>query len=624
MKLIKFYISNFRGLPSLEIELNGKDANIYGRNGAGKSTVFDGFLWLLFGKDSSNRRDYDLTPHKLNLLGAVEPDVGVGKEPTIEAELEHNGVTIKLKKASIEEWPKKGELKGAYAGSKIHYYVDNLEIKAGEYQQVVSELIEEGLFKLITDPQYFSVILSWQDRRAVLIKIAGELSVKPSPELSALMADRPFDKFYELSKQQVKKYQKDLDGIPVAIREAARMIPAELPVVIDTTILEGNIITLNERILALKNNDATNTLRSQIASIELQMAEARNQQQAATDAKNAKIRLQIATLETERQEKRKLSNEADSKILQAEYEIETFGNIKTAKLQEWHTVNKLVWTGSDTCPTCGQDLPTDQVETARIAFNLKRSTDLETLKADGLALKKSIEEMQVSVAELQKAFDTLVEEIAVLDQRIIKGQSLIKSAVFDSTEYDQQIAELRAAPVDASKGDADAMQESIREMRLEVENSHRAKLVIEQAAVQQKRVDELKQSEVALNTELNSWEGAVSLCQQHVKNSAKALETAVNGKFKIARFQLFATQKNGEEVETCDIIYPNGSTNLSTGERLQTGIDIINTLTAFYGVDAPIFIDNAESISLPYETKSQVIRLIVSPEDKILRVEVEK
>jgi len=125
-----------------------------------------------------------------------------------------------------------------------------------------------------------------------------------------------------------------------------------------------------------------------------------------------------------------------------------------------------------------------------------------------------------------------------------------------------------------------------------------------------------------LNTELNSWEGAVSLCQQHVKNSAKALETAVNGKFKIARFQLFTTQKNGEEVECCDIIYPNGSTNLSTGERLQTGIDIINTLTAFYGVDAPIFVDNAESISLPYETESQVIRLIVSPEDKILKVEV--
>lgn len=618
MKLLKFHISNFRGITELVIDANGKDVNIYGQNGLGKTTCFDAFLWVLFGKDSADRKDYDLVPHKFLI---PVPDIGQGKEPTVEITLEHNGTLITLKKASLEQIPTKGEYKNQYIGSKTSYYIDGLEIKATEYAAEISKLIDESIFKLITNPQYF-ITMPWQDRRQTLVRIAGELNIKPGPELSALMADRPFDKFQELAKQQVKKFQKDLDGIPIAIREASRMIPAELPTVTDTETLEANIITLNERILALKNNDATNTLRAAVASIELQISEARNQQQTATDAKNAKIRLQLAALETERQEKRKLSNETDSKILQAEYEIETFGNIKTAKLNEWHAVNKLVWNGSDTCPTCGQDLPVDQLETARITFNTKRSTDLETLKADGLALKKSIEEMQVSVTEVQKAFDTLTEEIVVLDQRIIKGQSLIKATVFDSAEYDQQIAELRAAPVDESKGDAEAMAESIREMRLEVENSHRAKLVIEQAVVQQKRVDELKATEVTLNTELNSWEGAVSLCQQHVKNSAKALETAVNGKFKIARFQLFTTQKNGEEVECCDIIYPNGSTNLSTGERLQTGIDIINTLTAFYGVDAPIFVDNAESISLPYETESQVIRLIVSPEDKILKVEV--
>ena len=85
---------------------------------------------------------------------------------------------------------------------------------------------------------------------------------------------------------------------------------------------------------------------------------------------------------------------------------------------------------------------------------------------------------------------------------------------------------------------------------------------------------------------------------------------------------MFAPQKNGEEAECCDVVYPNGSTNLSTGERLQTGIDIINTLSKYYGVSAPIWIDNAEGVTLPVETDAQIIRLIVSDKDEKLRVEV--
>ena len=87
---------------------------------------------------------------------------------------------------------------------------------------------------------------------------------------------------------------------------------------------------------------------------------------------------------------------------------------------------------------------------------------------------------------------------------------------------------------------------------------------------------------------------------------------------------MFYIQKNGEEAECCDIIYPNGSTKLSTGgERIQTGIDIINTLSEFYGVNAPIFIDNAEAISKEYSSTSQIIKMFVSGKDKVLRVEVE-
>ena len=172
MRLLTLSISHFRGVECLEIAPQGRDVKIYGCNGAGKTTTEDAFLWLLFGKDSADRRDYDLIPHK---PGSTEPDVGRGLEPVVEAKLEYFGKTATLKKSYIEEWPARGALKGQYAGSKTHYFVDDLEVKAGEYNSVVGELIDPALFKLLTNPHYFTEQLSWQERRTTLVKIAGDL-----------------------------------------------------------------------------------------------------------------------------------------------------------------------------------------------------------------------------------------------------------------------------------------------------------------------------------------------------------------------------------------------------------------------------------------------------------------
>ena len=47
-------------------------------------------------------------------------------------------------------------------------------------------------------------------------------------------------------------------------------------------------------------------------------------------------------------------------------------------------------------------------------------------------------------------------------------------------------------------------------------------------------------------------------------------------------------------------------------------MDIIDTLTQYYGVSAPVFVDNREAVTLA-TIQSQVISLIVSEADKTLR-----
>ena len=626
MKLLTFSAQNFRSINAA-FSPQGRNVNIYGCNGAGKTSTEDAFLWLLFGKDSADRKDYDLIPHK---PGATEPDVGRGLEPTVEGKLEYFGKTVTLKKSYIEEWPSRGSLKGQYAGSKTHYFIDGLEVKAGEYNSAVGELIDPGLFKLLTNPHYFTESLSWQERRETLVKIAGDLNVEPVPGLVALMDGRPFDNFYALAKQNVKATQKQLDGIPYAISEAQRLIPTETPEMPDVAALKKQQEDLENQIQTLKNDDSANAVRREIAELETKIAEGRRKYAEKIDAENAKIKDGINSLEDKISEKTRELNYADFQKKQLKSDLADLSDQKAAKLAEWHKAKDRQWTGSEICPTCGQKLPKEQIESAKAAFNRQRSNDLEKLKSEGLGLKKQIEDKSREAESLKEKAETAGKDIKRYQENLEKGKSLLKPYVYETQiEYKDLNGRLTDLKDQLEKGtDAeknsklDMLAGELDNVKQQIQDANRIKLQTEQTKAQKKHVAELEDKQKEISADLGKWEKAAALCEEHVKKQAHALETAVNGKFKVARFRMFAPQKNGEEAECCDVVYPNGSTNLSTGERLQTGIDIINTLSKYYGVDAPIWIDNAEGITLPVETDSQIIRLIVSPNDKKLRVEV--
>ena len=294
---------------------------------------------LFRSKDSADRKDYDLIPHK---AGSTEPDTGCGREPVVEASLEYFGKTVKLKKSYIEEWPKRGALKGQYAGSKTHYFVDDLEVKAGEYNSVVNELINPDLFKLLANPHYFSEALSWQERRATLVKIAGDLNITPAPELAAMMGERPFDNFYALAKQNAKAAQKQLDGMPYAISEAQRLIPTELPKMPDVDALTARRDELENQIQTLKNDDSANAVRREIAEIETKIAEGRSRYISGVNAENEKFQNGINRLIDEKQDKTDFYNDIHSKVLHLEDEVECLQGFKQKKLAAWHEANSQI------------------------------------------------------------------------------------------------------------------------------------------------------------------------------------------------------------------------------------------------------------------------------------------
>ena len=88
---------------------------------------------------------------------------------------------------------------------------------------------------------------------------------------------------------------------------------------------------------------------------------------------------------------------------------------------------------------------------------------------------------------------------------------------------------------------------------------------------------------------------------------------------------MFEQQVNGGETETCQtLVNSNGAfvpfADANNAARINAGIDIINTLCRHYDVHAPVFIDNRESVTRLADSDSQIVNLIVSAQDKILRV----
>ena len=169
IQLVSLTLENFKCHEHLEIRFNGRNASIYGKNASGKSSVYDGLTWLLFGKDSQGKKDFDMKP--LTLEGIVKDHAAV---TSVEAVLLADGTERKLKRTYYEVWStKRGSADATFDGHSSDYFVDDVPCKKNEFTRRVGEIIEESTFRILTSISYFASELPWQERRAALFDVAA-------------------------------------------------------------------------------------------------------------------------------------------------------------------------------------------------------------------------------------------------------------------------------------------------------------------------------------------------------------------------------------------------------------------------------------------------------------------
>lgn len=640
MKLTKLELLNFKGLKSFAINING-DVVIRGDNATGKTTVFDSVCWLLFGKDSLDRADFEI-----KTLEAGEPIHKVNHEVTGTFTLDEGG-TVELKRVYREKYssPRGGEV--TLTGHTTDYFVDGVPKKEKEYKEMVSSLVDESIFKLITNPLYFNETYSWQNRRKLLLEMCGDISdedvITSHSNLKALtdiLSGHSVDDHRKVVASKKATINKELDMLPVRIDEALRGKPE---VTANPEVLRLNIDTLNADIEKLENDKA---LLQNGHSIVDKRAELKDVQR--------KIMARETELQMEYKKQYSLkSNEYDSVVaeihnmtsklkdvrrrrIDANKEIDYLQNTVNELSLEFEAINKEAFAiDIDTnCPTCGQPLPDDQIKSSRdkaeLNFNKQKSKRLEEinnmigLKNNAIAnIKEKLQELDaeakntdgIDVKERRKA--DLINEIELLKPPVLeddevysdlKAEELMLQMAIDedNSDYSEEIAELEIKISD----------NKTERMKLEQELNKFAEIKRIEL-----RVSELEAKQVELSEEKMKLDEASYLMDEFVKAKVNMLEESINARFKLARFKMFNVMLNGNVEECCETTYKGVPyRSMNNAARINVGLDIINALTSYFKVNAPVFIDNAEAVTDFIPVNSQTIKLIVDESEPQLVV----
>lgn len=649
IRLMELHLRNFKGIKQFSLIVNGRNAQVYGDNATGKTTLFDCFVWLLFDKDSQNQRDFAIKT--LDKNGQVLHNL----DHEVEGKFLVDGKTLTLKKVYREKWTKRrGALQEELTGHVTNYFIDDVPVKKKEYDSFISDLIDEEVFKLLTSPVYFNEHLKWQDRRKILLEVCGDItdedviaSDKNLAELLDVLNGRSIEDHRKIITAKKKEINEELKKIPIRIDEIYHNLPDITG--LDKASLDSQIEQINiqidekqDEISRIRNGTEITEKKKQISEIELELLKIKQQHESGSKEElyrlQAKIQEEesnILLIEGKGKNIRNQINFNNERIQQIERQLKEWRD-------EWHRINNQKFEHDDqcVCPACGQNLPEEQVAAARekalAEFNLKKSRHLEEITSKGKAGAAQKQELITQNSELEKEYQKLVDDIIEkqkLVEELREQLKIAESTVIDIMENPEYVAKLREkkqlqdeiAQLQLSAEEKiQSVQIEIMELKQKREKleSDLAKLSLVKQS--EERIRELEEQERKLAAEYEKLEHQHYLIEEFTRTKVNLLEQKINNKFKYARFKLFETQINGGIQEVCETLYEGVPySSLNSAARINIGLDIIDTLSEHFGFRAPIFVDNAESVTKLIDIDSQIISLVVSEKDKKLRVEVD-
>ena len=646
MKLLKLTLENFKGHGLRVVEFSPTVTRVYGANGTGKTSLFDSFCWMLWAKDSDDRTQsgnvsfYPFDPGK---QGEVLHNVVV----KVEAVVEIDGAQHVLCRTMQEKWttPNGTELP-RFTGNETKLYIDGLAVKANQFDAFVKENINPEMFKLTSNPRYFPT-LHWKEQRRILMELVGDISnddvLASDASLEPLrneLANRKPEDCKKLWQQQQKAAVKDLEKTVLLINENRKHLPqidneAEVKAELEAQrlVLMKPLEKAMQEKADILSGTAISKKQAEAKVLEAKLDVIRAEQREKIAAVRKPFDEQIAALEAEAKTAAETVKPYRQTVVNLDNAIRE-NEEKLKVLQDsWQAVDAEEF--NDVCPCCHRPYPPEQIADQRAAFNRSKAERLEKIEADGNALFDKNEENKAQ----RDAAMAEVQRLSSIDLEMPnKRAELMK----------KREEAVQALPPMENRQEWFEASEDLKRINYEIEELHidvKLKLMDAEKAVEsaQKpvgdidvRLAEIKAAEATRALITDYTKQQQSLREQHDElalklslikkfDEIKAVMTTEKVKAILPGmdFKLFNYNNTNEGyTETCELVKDGKPyANLSNGEKIAVGCELIAAISKHYGVSNPVWIDNAEATTKHLETNGQAILLRVSAADAELRIE---
>ncbi len=427
MRLQKLSLSNFQGIKSLELVFNLMNANIHGTNATGKTTVANAITWLLFDRCYNDESGFSPKPHDADGSDLHNHTSRVEGKFVLK-----DGRIITLCKEYYENWQKKrGSQTTEFSGNTTDYYIDGVPAKMKEYESKINEICPPELVKVLTNPLYFSSVLSWQERRKLLLEVCGDIFdievINSNPELHKLLEHlaipgteqlHSVDDYKKIVLANKAKINEQLEKLPERIDEATKAIPDISG--IDIEAAKAKIKTLEiektkfaNELAVCGESEAMAQLRRELSDIGIKIADAKVAYTSSFDGVISVYNEKSIKLQNEKNKLTQRENELSREHLSITNELEYTRNRRQNLSDKYQSVSNSTWQGDTVCSACGQILPSDRIESAKTAFTTNKSNTLEQIRSD---IEKTCS--RPIIAELESKLQSISNELEMVRKSI--------------------------------------------------------------------------------------------------------------------------------------------------------------------------------------------------------------
>ncbi len=651
VKVLSMSLINFRGHKDTKVDFS-ELTTISGDNGTGKSTVFDAFIWLLFGKDQFDRKDHEIFP--------IQDGVQMEKiDAVVSAVISVDERVFEISRTLHQNWVRpRGQAEEVYKGNETLYTWAGVPVKAGEFKSRVDDIVDETVFKLLTNPSTF-LSLNWVKLREFLFQMAGGVSDEAVAEsntdfkaLLEMVGGKKLAEFKTEIRAKKKKAKTELDDIQPRIDQTVRLMPEAK----DFSSIEKEIEAIGNEIISIDCQmqdrskainaqfEATQQKRKEINDLktkQLQVVNEKTQQ----NQKDAFEKNQMRTDLENEFNKAKASAKSSEEDVQAAYNgidalrkrADGLNGMLTEIRERWEAENAKEYKAKDGCLICpifGHECSdstaaskhAEAQEKARAAFIKEQGEKLDKLEEEGVSCSEEIKKLEERIKagilmreEAKKRADEFNSLAIDLMQKlsnvlIAEPQPVIPEELTEWQNLEKEIKAIEATindvqPVDDSELFAKKAELNAKRDGLKSELSDR-----ETIANHMKEIKSLNARGSELAQQIANLEKQEFTIDAFNKAKIEECDRRINGMFSLVNFKLFDKTFDGNEFEICTPTNKSGvrwdATN--TAEQINMGLDVINTLSRFYNVKVPIFVDRCESINEPIQAGSQMILIKVT------------